>query len=328
MRTIQGVIIAIAALGSIASVSGDAVAQLNPARPITIIVPFPAGGGSDLLARVMADHMKGTLGQPIVIENVVGASGSIGVARAVRAPADGHTISFGQWASHVGASAIYPVQYDVLRDLEPVARLGDNPLWVVTRTSLPAKNLSEMLAWLKANPQKATAATVGAGSGAHLCGVQLQNITGTRFNFVPYKGGGPAMQDMIGGQIDFMCDNASNSIALTRAGKIRPMAVTAKARWFAAPEVPTFEEAGGPALHMSFWHAFWAPSGTPNDVVAKLNGAVVAALADPAVRKRLAEHGHEIPLRDQQTPEALAAHHKAEIDKWWPIIKAANIRAD
>jgi tripartite-type tricarboxylate transporter receptor subunit TctC len=316
-----------AAIGSIAATSEYAIAQSNP-RPITIIVPFPAGGGSDGLARLIADHMKGTLGQPVIIENVAGASGSIGVARAARSPADGQTISFGQWASHVGASAVYPVKYDVLGDLEPVARLGDNPLWIVARTSLPANNLKEMLAWLKANPHKATAATVGGGSGAHLCGVYLQNATGTQFQFVPYRGGGPAMQDLVGGQVDFMCDNASNSIALARAGKIRPMAVTAKARWFAAPEVPTMEEAGGPPVHISFWHAFWVPRGTPKDIVARLNGAVVAALADPAVRKRMAEHGHEIPPRDQQTPEALAAHHKAETDKWWPIIKAANIKGD
>jgi len=318
----------IAAFSSIAALAASAAAQTDPSRPITIIVPFPAGGGSDGLARLIADHMKGTLGQPVVIENVTGASGSIGVARAARAPADGYTISFGQWASHVGASAVYPVKYDVLKDFEPVARLGDNPLWIVTRTSLPANNLKEMLHWLKANPQKASAATVGSGSGSHLCGVYLQNTTGTRFQFVPYRGGAPAMQDLVGGQVDFMCDNASNSLPLARAGKIRPMAVTAKARWFGAPDVPTFEEAGGPAVHISFWHAFWVPRGTPKDVIAKLNGAVVAALADPVVRKRMTEQGHELPSREQQTPEALAAHHRAEVDKWWPIIKAANIQAE
>ena len=331
MRTIKHIAIAaiaIAVFGLITSLSGPAIAQSNPARPITIIVPFPAGGGSDGLARIMADHMKGTLGKPVIIENVTGASGSIGVARAVRAPADGQTISFGQWASHVGAGAIYPVQYDVLRDLEPVALLGENPLWIVARPSLPATNFKDMLAWLKANPQKATAATVGAGSGAHLCGIYLQNATGTSFQFVPYRGGAPAMQDMVGGQVDFMCDNASNSISLARANKIRPMAIMSKTRWFAAPDVPTIEEAGGPALSISFWHAFWVPKGTPKDVIARLNGAVVAALADPAVRKRMTEHGFEIPTRGQQTPEALFAHHKAEIDKWWPIIKAANIKGD
>jgi tripartite-type tricarboxylate transporter receptor subunit TctC len=301
-------------------------AQPYPSRPVTIVVPFPAGGGSDLLARMLADHMKGTLGQTIVVENIGGASGSIAVARVVRAAADGYTISFGNWASHVGASAAYPVKYDVLQDLEPVARLGDNPLWIVARTSLPATNLKEMLAWMKANPGKASAATVGVGSGSHLCGISLQTMTGTRFQFVPYRGGGPAMQDLVGGQVDFMCDNASNSVPLARAGKIRPMAVTSTKRWFAAPDVPTFQEAGGPALQMSFWHGMWVPKGTPRDVVARLNAAVVAALADPDVRKRITEHGHEIPSREQQTPTALAAYHKAETDKWWPIIRTANIK--
>jgi tripartite-type tricarboxylate transporter receptor subunit TctC len=326
MRKIDLIAIAIAALASATTLGGHAGAQGN--RPITMIVPFPAGGGSDSLARILADHMKGTLGQPIVVENVTGAGGSTGVARAVRAPADGHTISFGQWASHVGAGAIYPVQYDVLRDLEPVALLGDNPLWIVTRPTLAARNFKDMLAWLKANPNKATAATVGAGSGAHLCGIYLQNATGTSFQFIPYRGGAPAMQDMIGGQVDFMCDNASNSISLARANKIKPMAIMSKTRWFAAPDVPTITEAGGPALHISFWHAFWVPKGTPKEAVARLNSAVVTALADPNVRKRMTEQGIEIPTRDQQTPQALAAHHKAEIDKWWPIIKAANIKAD
>jgi tripartite-type tricarboxylate transporter receptor subunit TctC len=327
MRMIQHVI-AIAAVVSIAVLPASAAAQTYPSRPITIIVPFAAGGGADILARLIADHMKGTLEQPIVVENVTGASGSIGVARAVRAAPDGYTISFGQWASHVGASAVYPVKYDVLKDLEPVARLGDNPLWIVSRTSLPANDLKEMLAWLRANPGKASAATVGAGSGAHLCGIHLQNATGTNFQFVPYRGGAPAMQDLVAGQVDFMCDSAPTSLSLARAGKIRPIAVTAKTRWFAAPDVPTFEEAGGPAVHISFWHAFWVPKGTTKDVAARLNSAVLTALSDPAVRKRMAEHGHEIPPREQLTPEALAAHHRAEVDKWWPIIKAANIKVE
>jgi tripartite-type tricarboxylate transporter receptor subunit TctC len=327
MRMIQHVI-AIAAVVSIAVLPASAAAQTYPSRPITIIVPFAAGGGADILARLIADHMKGTLEQPIVVENVTGASGSIGVARAVRAAPDGYTISFGQWASHVGASAVYPVKYDVLKDLEPVARLGDNPLWIVSRTSLPANDLKEMLAWLRANPGKASAATVGAGSGAHLCGIHLQNATGTNFQFVPYRGGAPAMQDLVAGQVDFMCDSAPTSLSLARAGKIRPIAVTAKTRWFAAPDVPTFEEAGGPAVHISFWHAFWVPKGTTKDVAARLNSAVLNALSDPAVRKRMAEHGHEIPPREQLTPEALAAHHRAEVDKWWPIIKAANIKVE
>ena len=311
MRMFSHVALAVATLGALAAPDASAMAQGNPGRPITIIVPFPAGGGSDLLARTIADHMKTTLGQPVVIENVTGASGSIGVARAVRAPADGQTISFGQWASHVGASAVYPVKYDVLRDLEPVALLGDNPLWIATRTSLPASNLKEMLAWLKANPNKATAATVGAGSGAHLCGIYLQNMTGTQFSFVPYRGGAPAMQDLIGGQVDFMCDNASNSISLARAEKIRPMAVTSTKRWFAAPDVPTVQEAGGPPFHMSFWHAFWVPKGTPKEMTAKLNAAVVAALADPATSQA---HDRAWPRRKEEAkPAPPAAPPRQEV---------------
>jgi len=263
-----------------------------------------------------------------VVENVTGASGSIGVMRAARAAPDGYTISFGQWASHVGASGAYQVKYDVLRDLEPVARVGDSPLLIVTRTSLPANNLKEMLAWLNANSEKASAATVGAGSGSHLCGIYLQNATGTKFQFVPYRGGAPAMQDLVGGQVDFMCDNASNALPLARAGRIRPIAVTSKARWFAAPDVPTVEEAGGPQVNISFWHAFWLPKGTPKSIVAKLNSAVVAALADATVRKQMTEQGFEIPPPEQQTPEALGAHHRAEAAKWWPIIKSANIHAE
>lgn len=331
MRRIMHAAIVIAALAVMTATTAmttSATAQTYPSHPITVIVPFPAGGGSDGLARLISDHMKGTLGQPVVIENVTGASGSIGVARAARAAPDGYTISFGQWASHVGASIAYPVKYDVLRDFEPVALLGDNPLWIVTRPSLPANNLKDMLDWLKANPGTASAATVGAGSGAHLCGLYLQSATGTKFQFVPYRGGSPAMQDLIGGRVDFMCDNATNSIALGRAGKIKPMAVTAATRWFGAPDVPTVEEAGGPPFHMSFWHAFWVPAGTPKDIVARLNDAVGAAFADPAVRKQMTERGYVIPPREQQTPAALAAHHRAEIDKWLPIIRAANIKVN
>src|SRR5882757_7945588 len=217
MRTVSFAIAVTAAIGSCCS----AAAQTYPSRPITMIVPFPAGGGSDLLARTVAEDMKGSLGQPLVIENVTGASGSIGVARAVRAAPDGYTISFGQWASHVGAGAVYPVQYDVLKDLEPVALLSDSPLWIVARKDLPANDLRELIAWLKANPSKASAGTVGTGSGAHLCGIYFQNNTDTRFQFVPYRGGPPAMQGLIAGEIDLMCDNASNSLPLVRAGRVK-----------------------------------------------------------------------------------------------------------
>jgi len=310
------------------AVASLADAQPYPARPITIVVPFPAGGAANPLARLLAEHMRGTLGQPVIVENVVGAGGTLGVGRVARASPDGSVLSFGNWASHVGASAIYPVQYDVLKDLAPIARIADTPLWIVARNTLPAKDLRELVAWLKANPDKASAATVGAGSAAHLCAIYLQNNTGTRFQTVPYRGGGLAIQDLVGGQVDFICDMAANSLPVMRNGNIKALAVMAKSRWFAAPEVPTVDEMGVPGIHVSIWHGLWAPRGTPGEVVAKLNAAVVAALADPAVRGKFAELGQVIPPRAEQTPEALGALRKAEADRWWPIIKAAGIKPE
>ena len=305
---------------------GCAAAQGYPSRPITMTVGFPPGGATTVIARVLAEHMKETLGQPVVVENVPGAGGSLSVGRVARAAPDGYSLSFGNWASHVGAGAVYPVSYDILTDFEPIARVADTPLWVVARKDLPAKDLRELIAWLKANPDKASAATVGPGSGSHLCGIYLQNNTGTRFQFVPYRGGAPAMQDLVAGQVDMMCDMSSNSLPYMRGGQIKALAVMAKARWFGAPEVPTVDEMGVPGIYVSFWHGLWVPKGTPKDVIAKLNAAVMNALADPTVQKRFADQGQEIPPRDQQTPQALAAYHKADIDKWWPMIKAANIK--
>jgi tripartite-type tricarboxylate transporter receptor subunit TctC len=303
-----------------------AQAQTYPTRPITMIVGFPAGGATTVLARILAEHMKTSLGQPIVVENVAGASGSIGTARAARAAPDGYTLSFGNWASHVGSGAMYQLQFDLLSDLEPVAFLANSPLWVVAKNGFPARDLKEFIAWLKANPDKASAATVGVGAGSHMCGIYIQNVTGTRFQFVPYRGGAPAMQDLVAGQVDFMCDFASNSLPMARNGQIKPYAVMAKTRWFAAPDVPTFEEMGIKGLEMSFWHGLWVPKGTAKATIASLNAAVRAALADPAVKQRYVDMGQELPAPEQQTPEALARFHKAETDKWWPIIKAANIK--
>jgi tripartite-type tricarboxylate transporter receptor subunit TctC len=305
---------------------GSAAAQVYPSRPVTVIVGFPPGGATTLLARILAEHMKETLGQPIIVENVAGAGGSLSVNRVVRAPPDGHTLSFGNWASHVGAGAVYPVSYDARTDLAPIARVADTPLWVVARKDLPANDLRELIAWLKANPDKASAATVGPGSGSHLCGIYLQNNTGVRFQFVPYRGGAPAMQDLVSGQVDMMCDMSSNSLPWVRGGQVKALAVMAKERWFGAPDVPTVDEMGVPGIYVSFWHGLWAPKGTPADVIGRLNGAVVKALADATVRKRFADQGQEIPPPDQQTPQALMAYHKADIDKWWPLIKAANIK--
>jgi tripartite-type tricarboxylate transporter receptor subunit TctC len=306
----------------------SASAQGYPSRPITLINPFAAGGGSDVLIRILTEPMRVTLGQPIIVENVPGAGGSIGAARAARAAPDGYTLSFGNWASHVGSGAMYPLPFDLLRDLHPVALITTAPLWMVARKSFPAKDMADLIAWVKDNPDKASAATVGIGSGSHLCGLYLQKHTDARFQFVPYRGGGPAIQDMIAGNVDFMCDFAGNSLPFVRNGQIKAYAVMAKERWFAAPDVPTIEETGLPGIYVTFWHGVWVPRGTPADIIGKLNGAIVSALADAAVRQRFSELGHAIPPRAQQSPEALAAYHKAEIERWWPIIKAANLKPE
>jgi len=307
---------------------GSAAAQDYPTRPITIIVPFPAGGPTDTLARIMGDRMKASLGQPLVVENVTGAGATIGVGRAVQAAPDGYTVIVGNWTSHVGAGALYPVQWHILRDLEPVAPLSVSSLMIVGRTSLPANNAKELITWLKANPDKASAASVGSGSGAHICGLYFQEKTGTRFQFIPYRGGAPAMQDLVAGQIDLMCAEASQTLSHVRGGKMKAFAVMSKARFPALPDVPTMEEVGVTGLEISFWHGMWAPKGTPAAVIAKLNDAVVAAFEDPAVRKRIGDLGQAIPAREALTPAALATHHKAEVEKWWPIIKAANIKVE
>jgi tripartite-type tricarboxylate transporter receptor subunit TctC len=318
-------IVGIAAL--FAGVSA-AAAQGYPSRPITMVVPFSAGGPVDTIARIVGAPMGKTLGQTIVVENVVGASGTLGVGRVARAAADGYTLSIGHWGTHVINGAVYPLQYDLLRDLEPLAMIASNPLMIVTNASVPAKDLKELIAWLKANPGKASAGTAGSGSATHIGGIYFQNATGTRFELVPYKGSGPAMLDLVGGRIELMIDQASNSIPQVRGGKIRAYAITAKTRLAAIPEVPTADEAGLPGLHVSVWYGIWAPRGTPREGVSRLNGAIVAALADPVVRARFADLGQEIPQREQQTPEALGALHKAEIEKWWPLVKAAGIKAE
>ena len=318
------------AAGAAALTAGarGARAQAFPSRPITVIVPFPTGGAGSTLIRFLGDHMRGALGQPIVIENVPGAGGTLGTGRVVRAAADGHTLCLGNWASHVGAGAVYPIPFDMLTDLAPIARIADTPQWVVARNTLPVDDLKALIAWLKANPDKASAATVGAGSAPHLCAINLQNTTGARFQTVPYRGGAPAMQDLVGGQVDFMCDMAANSLPHVRNRTIKPLAVMARERWFAAPDVPTADELGVSGMTMSIWHGLWAPKGTPKDVIARLNAAVVAALADPTVQQRFTEQGQQIPPRDQQSPEALAAYHRADTERWWPIIRAANIKPE
>src|SRR5215472_9403165 len=302
-------------------------AQSFPSRTITIIVPFAAGGPTDTLARILGDHMRATLGQPVIVENVTGAGSTIGVARAARAEPDGHTICIGTWTSHVGSAATYQVQHDIVKDFAPVALLPIAPTMIIGRTTLPASNVAELITWLKANPGKASSGTIGTGSPSHVLGVLFKQKTDTQFEFVPYRGATPAMQDLIAGQIDLRFGSeASQTLPYLHSKAIKAFAILGQTRWSAAPDIPTIDEAGVPDLHLPFWNGMWAPGGTPGDVVAKLNGAVRAALADPAVRQRLTKIGLEIPAPQDQSPEALGALQRAEIDKWWPVIKAAGIR--
>jgi len=317
---------AIAAL--LVSLSSPAAAQHYPSRTITLVVPFPAGGPTDTLARILGERMRVALGQTIVIENVTGAGASIGVTRAVQSAPDGYTLSIGNWTSHVGSGAMYPVSWDVLKDLAPISLLTATPLLIVGKNDLPAKDGRELIAWLKANPNKASAATVGAGSAAHVCEVYFMQQTGTRFAVVPYRGGAPAMQDIIAGQMDLMCAEASQTLAYVRGGQMKAFAVMAKDRWPAMPDVPTTDEIGAPGMYISFWHGLWVPKGTPEEIVTRLHKAVNESLADPAVRKRLTDLGAVIAPPEQQNPAALAAFHKAEIGKWWPIIKGMDIKAN
>jgi len=314
------------ALAVAAGCATQALAQAYPSRPITIIVPFPAGGPSDTLARILGERMRISLGQSVVVETVTGAGASLGVVRAAQSAPDGYTLSIGNWTSHVGAGAMYPAAHDALLDLQPIARISATPLMIVGKNALPPQNAGELIAWLKANPGKASAATVGAGSGAHVCLLYFAQKTGTSFQLVPYRGGAPVMQDLVAGQIDMFCAEASQTLSFLRSGAMRAFAIMSKERWPGAPDVPTMDEVGVPGMYISFWNGLWVPKGTPKEIVARLNAAVVDALADPTVRQRLTDLGHVIATREEQTPEGLGSFHKAEIEKWWPLIKAANIK--
>jgi tripartite-type tricarboxylate transporter receptor subunit TctC len=321
--------LAFAATAFAVALAGASSAQVYPARPITVVVPFPPGGQVDTVARLLLDRVRVALGQPLIVENIGGASGSIGTARAVRAAPDGYTLSMGNWTSHVGGPAMHPVTFDVLQDLEPISLLLVAPTVIIGRQGLPASTLQELVAWLRANPDKASAATVGAGSPGHVSSLQFQQVTGTRFQIVPYRGGGPANQDLLGGQVDLRIGaEASLMLPHIRSGRVKGYAVMSPTRWAPAPDLPTTEEAGVPGIQIAVWTGLWAPKGTPRDIVARLSAAVRETLADPAARQRIADVGYDIPPPDRLTPEALAAFHKSETEKWWPIIKAANIKAE
>ena len=318
----------LAALIVVLACVGDARADHFPSHPLTIVVPFSAGGPSDAMARILAERMQRTLGQTILIENVTGAAGSLGVGRVVRAAADGYTIGFGHLGTNVANGAIYKLGYDLVTDLEPVVMLPSNPMIIVSNNAIPAKTLKELLAWLKAKPTPPTAGTAGAGSGSHIAGLYFENVTGIKLQYVPYRGTAPALTDLVAGQIDIIVDQTSNSISQVRAGTIRAYAVTADKRVESASDIPTTDEAGLSGFHMTLWSGFWVPKSTPKELIARLNSAAVEALSDPAVRKKLGDLGLEMPAKDQLSPEALGAWQKAEIEKWWPMIKAANVRID
>jgi tripartite-type tricarboxylate transporter receptor subunit TctC len=302
-------------------------AEDYPSRPITMIVPLAPGGSTDTLGRIMAQGMRPTLGQPVVVENTAGAAGTIGVTRAVRALPDGYSVLWGMWGTNVANGAIYPLDFDLLNDFEPVALVATQPFLIDARKTLPANNLKELIAWLKANADKATMGTSGVGSPSHVAGVLMQQLVGAKWQMISYRSAGLATQDLLAGITDIQLDTPAVSLTHVRSGDLKAYAVTAKQRIAVAPDIPTTDEAGLPGFYFSFWHAMWAPKGTPKPIIAKLNAAIVAALEDPDTRKKLVALAQEIYPRDQQRPEALYAFQKAEVEKWWPIIKAAGIKA-
>jgi tripartite-type tricarboxylate transporter receptor subunit TctC len=318
---------AIAALSCLAATK-PASAQSYPDHPITMIVPLAPGGSTDTLGRIMAQAMRPTLGRTVVVENVSGAAGTIGVTRAERSAPDGYTVLWGMWGTNVANGAIYNLDFDFLKDFEPVALVATQPFFIDARKTMPANNLKELIAWLKANSDKATMGTSGVGSPSHVAGVLMENMIGVKWQMVSYRSAGLATQDLLAGITDLQLDTPAVSLPHVKSGDLKAYAVTAKERIAVAPDIPTTDEAGLPGYYFSFWHAMWAPKGTPKDIIAKLNAAIVAALEDPETRKKLTDLAQVIYPREQQTPEALHAFQKAEIDKWWPIIKAAGIKAE
>ena len=297
-----------------------------PSHPITMIVPLAPGGSTDTLGRIMAQAMRPTLGQPVVVENTAGAAGTIGVTRAERAAPDGYTVLWGMWGTNVANGAIYSLDFDFLNDFEPVGLVATQPFLIDARKTMPANNLKELVAWLKANADKATMGTSGVGSPSHVAGVLMENLVGVKWQMVSYRSAGLATQDLLAGFTDIQLDTPAVSLAHVKSGDLKGYAVTAKERIAVAPDIPTTDEAGLPGFYFSFWHAMWVPKGTPKPIVAKLNTALVAALADADTRKKLTDLAQVIYPPERRTPEALHDFQKSEIDKWWPIIKAAGIK--
>jgi tripartite-type tricarboxylate transporter receptor subunit TctC len=315
---------------SLAILCGMAAAQADnyPSHPITLMVGFPPGGPTDALARILASGMQSSLGQPIVVETVAGASGTIATGRVVHAKADGYTIGIGNWTSHVGAPALNRLDYDVQRDLQPISLLAASPLWILGKNAIPPTTAEGLIAWLKARSGPTTFGTIGAGSASHVCGLSFAEKAGANFQYVPYHGAGPTITDLLSGQIDLACLETSATLPYVQAGKFKAFAVMSEQRWPKAPHIPTMIESGAPGLTITFWHGLWTTEGTPQPIVERLDGAVRTALADPPIRDRLSQLGQVIFPPDQQNPAALAAYQKAEIAKWWPVIKAAGIKAD
>ena len=301
-------------------------AQNFPTRSVTIVVPFSAGGPTDTIARIMAERMAKSLGQPVVVENVTGAGGNIAVGRVVRAAPDGYMVSIGHIGPHVINGAMYHLDYDLLRDLAPVGMFVTNPQVIVSKNGLPSKDLKSLIEYARSTPL--AIATGGAGTPSHIGAVYFQKLTGGAAQVIHYRGGAPASADLMAGHVDMFFDQAASALPQVRAAKVRAYAVTQTTRLSVAPDIPTVDEAGMPGYYMAVWHGLWVPRSTPSPVVARLNSAMVDAVADEAARKRLMDIGQEILPRDKQTPEALGAHQKAEIEKWWPLIKSAGIKAD
>jgi tripartite-type tricarboxylate transporter receptor subunit TctC len=322
------IVAAIAAMGIAVGLAANAQAQSFPSRPVSVIVTYPPGGPVDTVTRIVAEHMRGTLGQPFVVENVGGAGGSLGVGRLARSAANGYTLGVGDIGAFVLNGAVYALPYDLMADFEPIALLATSPLLVLARNTMPAKDLKELVAWLKANTDKASQGNSGIGTPSHVAGVFLQNAIGARWPLVPYRSAGLSMQDLVAGNIDLTLDTPAVSMPQVRSGNIKAYAVTAKSRIAVAPEIPTTDEAGLPGFYFSFWHALWAPKGTPQPIIAKLNDAAAKALADPGIKQKLVDLAQDIFPPEQLAPQALLAFHKAEIEKWWPIIKAAGIKAE